>query len=425
MNCAECKELLVAYIEGLLDESQKQSVAEHLKDCRTCRDEAQELTSLQSRLVNNGKAVAQSNLEDEVLNRIVREQNVRLKAAGKALRIRSIIMKSPFIKIAAAAVIIIAALIVVNPFESTVTFAKVVEPILKARTMVFDFFIGDEATSPVMHETFVGQRIRRTMSNVPGMTMIIDTDGAQMLILTDEDKSATYVDIQGTLGDRTKSYVGAIRKIVTELKDNHKELGEQELDGKRTVVFEVGGPNERVKVWADPETALPVRIELGTGQLFVIMKNFQFDPPIDQSQVSMDVPAGYTLKETGVSMGEASEADFIESLRIWAKVIGNGTFPDEIGTENAMKNVPVLGQKLGTMNLSEEEASRMGMNFGKGMLFHQLYETGGRWHYAGRGVKLGDASKAVYWYQPKGSSTWRVIYGDLSAKDVAEKDLPK
>jgi outer membrane lipoprotein-sorting protein len=425
MNCAECKELLVAYIEGLLDESQKQSVAEHLKDCRTCRDELQELTNLQSRLVNNGKAVSQSNLEDEVLNRIVREQNVRLKAASKALKLRSIIMKSPFVKIAVAAVIIIAALIVVNPFESTVTFAKVVEPILKARTMVFDFFIGDEATSPSMHEIFVGQRIRRTMSNVPGMTMIIDTDGAQMLILTDEDKSATYVDIQGTLGDRTKSYVGAMRQIISDLKDNHKKLGEQELDGKKTIVFEAGGRNERVKVWADPETALPVRIELGIGQMFVIMKNFQFDPSIDESLLSMEVPAGYTLKETGVSMGEATEEDFIESLRVWAKVIGGGTFPDEIGTEQAMKNVSVLGQKMATMTLTSEEASQMGMAFGKGILFHQLYETGGRWNYAGAGVKLGDASKAVYWYQPKNSSTWRVIYGDLSVKDVAEKDLPK
>ncbi len=428
MNCAECKELLVAYIEGLLDESQKQTVAEHLKDCRTCRDEAQKLTSLQSRLVNNGRAAAQSNIEDKVLDRIVREQNVRLKAArkaGKALKVRSIIMKSPFVKIAVAAVIIIAALIVVNPFGSTVTFAKVVEPILNARTMVFDFLIGDEETSPTMHETFVGQRVRRTMSNMPGMTMVIDTANSKMLILTDEDKSAAYVDIQGTLGDRTKSYVGAMRKIIADLKDNHKELGEQELDGRKTIVFEAKGPNEVVKVWADPKTALPVRIELSIGQMFVIMKNFQFDSPIDESLMSMEVPAGYTLKETDISMGESNEEDFIESLRVWAKVIGDGTFPEAIGTENAMKQVSLLGQKLGTMNLSKEEATKMGMSFGKGILFHQLYETGGQWHYAGQGVKLGDASKAVYWYKPKGSSTWRVIYGDLSAKDVAEKDLPK
>jgi hypothetical protein len=47
------------------------------------------------------------------------------------------------------------------------------------------------------------------------------------------------------------------------------------------------------------------------------------------------------------------------------------------------------------------------------------------WHYAGAGVKLGDAATAIFWYQSSGSDTYRVIYGDLSAKDVAEKDLPK
>ena len=59
MNCTECKELLVAYVEGLLDESQKQVVAEHLKDCASCRSQARELTDLHDRLVRNGEALAQ------------------------------------------------------------------------------------------------------------------------------------------------------------------------------------------------------------------------------------------------------------------------------------------------------------------------------------------------------------------------------
>ncbi|MGD2095171.1 MAG: zf-HC2 domain-containing protein [Phycisphaerales bacterium] len=426
MNCAECKELLVAYIEGLLDESQKQSVAEHLKDCRTCRDETQELTNLQSRLVNNGKTVAQSNLEDKVLNRIVREQNVRLKAAGKALKLRSIIMKSPFVKIAAAAVIIIAAMVVLNPFGSTVTFAKVVEPLLNAKTMIFDSILGDEETGTTIHEVIVGQKIRRTISNVPGMTMIVDPENSRMLVLNDTDSSAGYVDISGQVGQQHQSYLKFLRYVITKLKDNHENLGEEEIDGQKAIVFEAKGPNERIKIWADPETALPIRVELGIGQMSTILKNFQFNPQIDQSLVSMEVPAGYNLDETEFDMTGITEEDFIESLRIWAKVIGDGVFPDAIGTENAMKQVPVLGQKLGTMNLSKEEATQMGMNFGKGMIFHQSLETGSNpWQYTGQGVKLGDAGKAVFRYQPEGSSTWRVIYGDLSVKDVAEKDLPK
>ena len=353
MNCTECKEILVAYLEELLAEDKKIAVTEHLKDCHTCQEELKQLTKLQQRLVSNGKAASQGDLENEVLNRIVREQNVRLKAAEKAtagLELRRRIMRSSVTRITvAAAVVIVAAIGVHYWMVPSVTFAKVVEPILNARIMVFDFIVGQDETGPTMRETFMGQLVRRTMSNVPGMTMIIDTENAKMLVLADEDKSATYVDIQGELGDRTKSYVGAMRKIIADLKDNHKSLGEQELNGKKTIVFEAKGSNEVVKVWADPETALPVRIELSLGQMFVIMKNFEFNPDIDESLVSMNVPSGYTLKETDVSMGNATEKDFIESLRIWAKIIGDGIFPDEIGTEQVMKQVTVLGAKMTTL----------------------------------------------------------------------------
>jgi len=47
------------------------------------------------------------------------------------------------------------------------------------------------------------------------------------------------------------------------------------------------------------------------------------------------------------------------------------------------------------------------------------------WHYAGADVKFGDAEKAIFWYRPEGAETYRVIYGDLSAKDVAAENLPK
>jgi hypothetical protein len=49
----------------------------------------------------------------------------------------------------------------------------------------------------------------------------------------------------------------------------------------------------------------------------------------------------------------------------------------------------------------------------------------GDWHYAGNGVKQGDGSKAIFWYKPNGSKTWRVVLGDLKVKDAAAENLPK
>jgi hypothetical protein len=50
---------------------------------------------------------------------------------------------------------------------------------------------------------------------------------------------------------------------------------------------------------------------------------------------------------------------------------------------------------------------------------------GSEWQYVGEDVKLGDAKKPVCWWKLPDSKTYRVIYGDLSIRDVEPGDLPK
>jgi len=338
-------------------------------------------------------------------------------------------MKNPITRIAAAAAVIIVAALGINYFMApSVTWAQVIEPILNARTVIFDLILGADDTGIVSHEIVVGSRMRRTMSNMPNMTMVIDLDNAKLLALDTEAKTAVYADIAGDLGDRTRSYIKFVRQIISQLQDGQVEqLGEQVIDGQKAVLFVGKGQNEEVRIWADPQTAHPIRIEAKIGQEFSFaMKNFEFDAAVDESLVSMDVPDGYTLQKNDIALGNTTEEDFVESLRIWAEIIGDGTFPEAIGSESAMKQMPVLVQKVNAMQVSEEKGTQIGMGFARGLMFHQMLENqGGKWHYAGAGVKLGDADTPIFWYQPKGSDTYRVIYGDLSVKDVAPEDLPK
>jgi len=447
MNCAEYKELLVAYIEGLLDEAEKHSVAEHLKSCASCRAELKEVSDLHDRLVKNSNTLAQSDLEEVVLDRIIREQNVRLKTSTKistSLKLRRIIMKSKITRFAAAAVIIMAALItfhfVGNPFGATVTFAKVIQPILNARTVVLDFIVGDETNGAVMHDVIVGSKIRRTFSNMDTI-LIIDLDNAKMLTLGPADKGAIYMDIQGPLEEGTKSYLGLVRDIVSKIVDNPnipvQELGEREIDGQRAVGFLLSEPNIKLTIWADLETALPIRIEFLQGQTQTIIKNIEFDVLVDESLVSMDIPAGYTLHEEEQDWSEFTEQDFIVVLQVWAGYVLGGRFPDSISLEELMKLAAEVGQaseveqaaeveQAHQLNLSDEEKMQIGMAFGRGIVFFQQLEpSGADWHYVGKGVEFGDANTAVFLYRPKGSDTYRVIYGDLSVKDSAPEDLPK
>ena len=52
--------------------------------------------------------------------------------------------------------------------------------------------------------------------------------------------------------------------------------------------------------------------------------------------------------------------------------------------------------------------------------------VGADWHYAGAGVRLHQPERAVLWYKPAGTTTYRVIHADLSVTaDVPAGALPK
>jgi|GEM_PF-401099 len=442
MNCGQCKEILTAYIEGLLNESAKRTVQEHLRDCPLCRTEFEQLRSLCDRLAANGKAFSGSDLENAVMNRIVQEQNVRLKTASKmgvstpsfwrvSRKIRRIIMKSRITKFAAAAAIIVAALLVVhfigNPLGSNVTFAQVIQPILRAQTAVFDIIVGNEEDGgPVIHDMVMASRIRRTLSNVPDVVSIIDLETSRILTLT-PTKEAVYINLKGL--PPIPNYMEKLRNVIIALQENPKfevqELGQQDIDGQRLIGFRAKHPKAEITIWADSKTALPVRIEQNEGQMKVICKNIQFDVPMEKSLFSMDVPEGYKLQQTELDLQGSTEQDFIEGLRVRAEVLGAGQFPDSVAVENYIKEAPAIGKKLGELGLSDQQVGELGIKLSRHLLFIRFFKGEGQWHYAGKGVKLGEADKAIFWYQPKDSKTYRVIYGDLSVKDVAPEDLPK
>lgn len=338
------------------------------------------------------------------------------------------IMKSKITRFAAAAVIIIAAFLGINQFFSgTVTFAQVIQPILNAQTVVFDFIVGGDETGPVIHDIVAGSRIRRTFSNMDTI-LIIDLDNAKMLTLDPKNKVAVYIDIKGPLQEQTRNFLEFIRNSVTNLKDMPVlELGQRDIDGRKAVGFFVADkPHSELTIWADPKTASPVRIELKAGQSLYILKNIEFDVPVESWLVSMDVPDGYTLHEGEVGMGDFTEADFIETLRIWAEYLLDGWFPEKMSIEDLMNQTTVIEEKIGQLDIPDEQKMQLGMSFGRGFVFFQQLDPGRiDWHYAGKSVKLGDAETAVFWYQPKGSETYRVIYGDLSVEDVAPDKLPK
>jgi len=357
------------------------------------------------------------------------EKTLTQSKQPKLIILRDYIMRNKLTKLAAAAVIIIAVTIGVSQFlGGTVTFADVIQPILNARTIVLDLVVGSEETGLLVHDIVVGTKIRRTIPNM-GPT-IIDLDNARMLRLDPLDKSAVYVDIQGPFQKGMKNHIGLVRDIVADM-ENHpewpvQELGQRQIDGQRAVGFLLSEPKMKLTIWADTETAAPIRIELLMGQSQTIIKNIEFDVLVDESLVSMDIPDGYTLYEGELDYTDFDEQDFIIILQFWAEHVLGGNFPDSMSAEDILKVAPVLRQKVDQLNISDEEKMQIGAAMGRGfMFFRQLEFSRTDWHYVGKGVEFDDANTAVFLYRPKGSDTYRVIYGDLSVKDSAPEDLPQ
>jgi hypothetical protein len=310
---------------------------------------------------------------------------------------------------------------------ATMTFADVIKPILNSQTAVLDIIIGaEEADRPVIHDQIKDSVIRRTISNMEDVVSIIDLETGKILSLTVSRKEAAYMDLKGL--PSVSSYMDTLRNVISESQRSPgfevEELGEQKIQGRSAIGFRAKNPKAEVTIWADPQTALPVRIEQVSGQTKFIFKNIKFNVPMDESLFSMDVPDGYHLQQFKIDMSEVTEEDFVEGLRILAELF-DGEFPDGIVVEDYIKQLKEISGKLKERGLSNEEETELGMKLSRHMLFIQFFKGQGQWHYKGSDVKLGDAETAIFWYQPAGAETYRVIYGDLSVKDVSAENLPK
>ena len=74
MNCAECRDHLVACLEGLLDAEQSRQCQAHLESCEACRAEHAALGRLQERLAARGRVAAEVSLVEPVMRAVHQRQ---------------------------------------------------------------------------------------------------------------------------------------------------------------------------------------------------------------------------------------------------------------------------------------------------------------------------------------------------------------
>jgi hypothetical protein len=342
------------------------------------------------------------------------------------------IMKSPIKKFAIAAAIIVAALIVIEPYipltnGSGIAFADVLEQIRTFRpyscTVTSQYKGKPAITRRLMRLTL----LRRREVFPDGYVQIFDLsqDPVKMLAIHPDKMLAiekTSPDIEPGRDFDLLRYLSIIQDE-NDLRLTAAELGLEEIDGQRAKIFRVPGEYNEWTIWADAQTGLPIRIELNHPKIGqkITMSEFEFDVDFDESLFAMTAPEGYTVKK----VVEPTEQDLIEGLGAVAKFLG-GEFPSVFRLRPLQK---VLAEYVEQNNLSpsQDEMHSLGEKLSPGMKYFAKINTNKdffKLSYVGGGVRLGDANTAILWYTPQGTPNYHVVYGDLSVREVTPNNLP-
>jgi len=376
--------------------------------------------------INSNPEVNEAVLK-ELLNELDKSKN--MTCAARQPDIWRTIMKSPLTKIAAAAAIIIALLIGLHYFGDSINitstaYAEIIEKLHNARTMTYT----SNGTTEIEIAFKKPGYMRTTM---PGdyVTVIDWTQGKGISTLPTRNQ---YIEMEmsNLPHDPAQQQFNVIEKLRTLPDRADEELGTREIDGRVLQGFRVTEEDVTNTVWIDSQNRELVRVEtefINAPGMNVVMTDFQFDVDLDDSLFSLTPPDGYTPIEVQADVSEVTEQDLIEFLRAWSSWTKDGTFPPTFNPIELQKVSMEMEQqgKFGDGQTSEQQRNRDAMTMYRGVMFWTQLPAESNWRYTGKDVKFGDANTAIFWYRPEGSETYRVIYGDLSVKDVAPENLPK
>jgi outer membrane lipoprotein-sorting protein len=397
--------------------------------------------SIKTLYLDNIEISADAGMDNRILGDALTAMEDAKKAAPAMVRpsIWRTIMKSRITKLAAAAAIVIAVLVGIYEIGGSASaFAEVVKPFLTARTAAFKVTINVEGGPTQTGEGMFMEPGRLRQTSPDGTVVITDLQQGRMLALIPSQKRAIVYELVNIQEDPGELNIFTeIRRRILEAKETEDEsvefLDEREIEGRNAIGYHVEKPGVDITVWADAETKIPIRLENIMGPTTYIMSDIIFDVELDESQFSVGIPEGYTVHTLQMDCSEPAEKDLIEMFRIWSDNM-DGNLPSSLEMSALMEFVRYQQAKMKQQGREPSEQEMMEkmmgmqqtlMRMSRGAMFVQQLPADSDSHYVGKDVKFGDADTPIFWYRPEGLETYRVIYGDLTIKDVSPENLPK
>ncbi len=314
--------------------------------------------------------------------------------------------------------------------QTTFAFEDVVAAVRKANTVTYITVITPKNGPASQFKSYYKGTLSRT-EQADGSFTVTDMAGRTMLMVQPATKTATVTHLGNTPQDLPTMGDSIIAWLKT-AEATGKGVGEKTIDGVRTAGFEATFGATTMTLWSDPQTKLPVQIEAAIGSpaepIQMVMREFVFNEPLDDALFSVEVPAGFRIKETTQPAVDFAalvklppEEHVVRILKFYAR-LHDGAFPERIdGPELVAKITSTAGEKALEDPEFMKEFTTLSASMGATWTFRQSLDKFG---YVGT-ARLNDAERIVFWYLPKGAEKYRVVYADLTIGDVTEEKLPK
>jgi hypothetical protein len=347
-------------------------------------------------------------------------------------------------------------------------FTQVLEQIEKAKTITWKLTFYNHVTSKDGQRTWVETETREMAYKAPGLyrealhptphgrqierICITDVVNLKDLSLVPAEKKATLGELAVTTfgphpftvaSEMSKPDLQWVGKRMTptgevnifrrtfKRQDDHENWSYDfwiDAKTKRLVAVQIPGA-DIYDPETDPARAHPSEKAWSTmTPLCSRQYDINFDAELDDSLFSLVPPVGYALQTE--QRAQVTEREMVDYLGALADCNGQ-VFPDQPYLVDIKRINEIEKKAKGDLTLAEQKLVDMvhhymlaNLNLMPTRHFIDDHTVKGSFRYLGNGVKLGDKDRIICWYKLQGAATYRVVYGDLSIKDMAPEDLP-
>jgi outer membrane lipoprotein-sorting protein len=308
---------------------------------------------------------------------------------------------------------------------ASVSYAQVADQIRAVRSMTCTVTIqGTDPNKPAVSMRMMFMDPDKTRMQMPGTRMVVITDAAahRVLMLNDSDKTATTTDFSTTNTPATRptdQKLDLIEQFKNLANGESAPAPDRQIGQVRAKGFHILQRGYDAIVYADPKSGVPIEIDFEhlPGADHVSMSDFQFDANLDPALFSVTPPDGYKVVNQKMTVNFDLAENVAPLLKAYA-AHKDGQFPPQLTDWAELIKTLHPDPKL------DPDAQKIFSDMGTLTALLPQYHRGTQWDYLPTGVKLGDADKIVFWYQPKGSTTYKAVYGDLRIAEVTADQLP-